>query len=98
MTKKIGSILLIFTFIISLVGCEKKVETGSISGFDENEEYISMWIHTIENTPEGEAYKKSVDLFNKKYNGKVSSGEVGLPMKNSNLILPCGIYGLWEDE
>ena len=70
MTKKIGSILLIFTFIISLVGCEKKIETGSISGFDENEEYISMWIHTIENTPEGEAYKKSVDLFNKKYNGK----------------------------
>ena len=37
MTKKIGSILLIFTFIISLVGCEKKIETGSISGFDENE-------------------------------------------------------------
>ena len=35
---------------------------------------------------------------NKKYNGKVSSGEVGLPMKKSNLILPCGIYGLWEDE
>ena len=70
MTKKIGSILLIFTFIISLVGCEKKIETGSISGFDEHEEYISMWIHTIENTPEGEAYKKSVDLFNKKYNGK----------------------------
>ncbi len=35
---------------------------------------------------------------NKKYNGKVSSGEVGLPMKNSNLILPCGIYGLWENE
>ena len=35
---------------------------------------------------------------NKKYNGKVSSGEVGLPMKSSNLILPCGIYGLWEDE
>lgn len=35
---------------------------------------------------------------NKKYNGKVSSGEVGLPMKDSNLILPCGIYGLWEDE
>ena len=70
MTKKIGSILLIFILIISLVGCEKKIETGSISGFDENEEYISMWIHTIENTPEGEAYKKSVDLFNKKYNGK----------------------------
>lgn len=34
----------------------------------------------------------------KKYKGKISSGEVGLPMKDSNLILPCGIYGLWEDE
>ena len=29
-------------------------------------------------------------------NGKLSSGEIGLPMKNSKLILPCGIYGRWE--
>ena len=36
--------------------------------------------------------------LDKKYKGKISSGEVGLPMKNSNLILPCGIYGLFEDE
>ena len=35
---------------------------------------------------------------NKKCKGKVSSGEVGLPMTDSNLVLPCGIYGLWEDE
>ena len=28
--------------------------------------------------------------------GKLSSGEIGLPMKNSNLVLPCGIYGRWE--
>lgn len=34
----------------------------------------------------------------KKHKGKISSGEVGLPMKDSNLILPCGIYGLWENE
>jgi len=32
----------------------------------------------------------------KTYNGKVSSGEIGLPMKDSKLILPCGIYGRWE--
>ncbi len=32
----------------------------------------------------------------KKYKGKFSSGEVGLPMKDSKLILPCGIYGRWE--
>ena len=35
---------------------------------------------------------------NDKKSGKISSGEVGLPMKKSNVILPCGIYGLWEDE
>ena len=28
--------------------------------------------------------------------GKLSSGEIGLPMKNSSLVLPCGIYGRWE--
>ena len=32
----------------------------------------------------------------KKYNGKITSGEIGLPMKDSNLILPCGIFGKWE--
>ena len=33
-----------------------------------------------------------------KYNGKVTSGEVGLPMENSELVLPCGIYGRWEKD
>jgi len=28
--------------------------------------------------------------------GKVSSGEIGLPMTESKLVLPCGIYGRWE--
>jgi 23S rRNA (cytosine1962-C5)-methyltransferase len=28
--------------------------------------------------------------------GKYTSGEVGLPMKDSSLVLPCGIYGRWE--
>lgn len=33
----------------------------------------------------------------KKHRGKVSSGEIGLPMEDSKLILPCGIFGRWED-
>ena len=33
----------------------------------------------------------------KKINGKFSNGELGLPMTNSKLILPCGIYGRWEE-
>ena len=32
------------------------------------------------------------------YNGKISSGEIGLPMTNSELVLPCGIYGRWENS
>lgn len=34
--------------------------------------------------------------MNIKREKKFSSGEIGLPMKDSNLILPCGIYGRWE--
>ena len=30
------------------------------------------------------------------YKGKITAGEIGLPMTNSNLILPCEIYGRWE--
>ena len=35
--------------------------------------------------------------LNIKKNGKFSHGEIGLPMTNSKLILPCGIYGRWEN-
>ncbi len=28
--------------------------------------------------------------------GKITCGEIGLPITNSSLILPCGIYGRWE--
>ena len=38
-----------------------------------------------------------LELNMKKYKGKITSGEIGLPMKNSELILPCGIFGRWED-
>ncbi len=34
----------------------------------------------------------------KKYpKGKIESGEIALPIEKDNLILPCGIYGLWEE-
>ena len=31
-----------------------------------------------------------------KNKGTIISGEVGLPLKNSDIVLPCGIYGRWE--
>ena len=34
--------------------------------------------------------------INRKYKGIVSSDEIGLKIKDNNLVLPCGIYGRWE--
>ena len=30
--------------------------------------------------------------------GKISCGEVGIPITKRNLVLPCGIYGRWESN
>lgn len=35
--------------------------------------------------------------LNIKAKGKLSSGELGLPMKDSSLVLPCGIFSRWEE-
>ncbi len=36
--------------------------------------------------------------ISKKHGGKVSADEIGLPVKNSGLILPCGSSGRWQAE
>ena len=36
--------------------------------------------------------------INSKFKGSITCGEVGLPIKTNNLILPCGIYGRWESN
>lgn len=35
---------------------------------------------------------------NKKKKGTITCGDIGLPIKENNLILPCGIYGRWESN
>lgn len=32
------------------------------------------------------------------YGGKISAGEIGLPITKNDLVLPCGIYGRWESN
>lgn len=32
----------------------------------------------------------------KRFGGKITCGEVGIPVTSSGLVLPCGIYGRWE--
>ena len=48
----------------------KQPQPGEVKGYDKGEEYLSIWVHSIEDTEEGQCYRKSVDAFNKKYDGK----------------------------
>lgn len=34
----------------------------------------------------------------KNHKGLITNGEVGLPISSDNLVLPCGIYGLWQEK
>ena len=46
-----------------------------------------------------EVLKNLLTIFvDKKYKGVVTCGEVGIPIKDNNLVLPCGIYGRWESN
>ena len=47
----------------------------------------------------GEVWRFEEDIADLvKNNGKFESGEIGLPMTGSKLVLPCGIYGRWEED
>ena len=35
--------------------------------------------------------------FTIKQKGIITSGEIGLQQKSTDIILPCGIYGRWEN-
>lgn len=68
MKKIILESLILLLVMGFLTGCQgKKVSPGDVEGYDEGETYLSLWVHTIEDTPEGEAYKKSVEGFNEAY-------------------------------
>lgn len=36
--------------------------------------------------------------INKKQKGKISSDEIGIPLKDTNLILPCGVTAYWQKK
>ena len=37
-------------------------------------------------------------IVDKNNPGKITCGEIGLKIRNNNLMLPCGIYGRWENK
>ena len=71
MKKRTVGVLLAAFFAMALTGCgDKQPQPGEVKGYDKGEEYLSIWVHSIEDTEEGQCYRKSVDAFNKKYDGK----------------------------
>lgn len=67
-----------------LAGCQKKqVKPGDVAGFDPGEQYLSLWVHSIEDTEEGQAYRQSVDRFNEVYNGTYFADIEFVPRNNS---------------
>ena len=82
--KKYLSLLLVSVFCLTaLFGCGKNVKPGDIDGYDEGETYLSIWVHIIEETPEGQAYLKSVQSFNEHFNGKYFADVEFIPRNDS---------------
>ena len=85
---------------------------GEVWKFEQNLDYlISKCIELLSDKPLFfliNAYTTGISstvLYNilqlslvKKYGGVVDHGEIGLPINENNLVLPCGIYGRWQDE
>ena len=82
-------------------------KNGEVWQFENNiSDLVELCIQILSDNPLFNSYTTGIsskvlenllELNMKKYKGKISSGEIGLPMKNSKLVLPCGIYGRWEN-
>lgn len=84
MKKKRLTILFMSLLICFLTGCQKSnPEPGSIQGYDEGEQYLSIWVHSIEDTEEGQCYKESVASFNDKYDGTYFADIEFIPRNDS---------------
>ena len=84
---------------------------GEVWKFEENiEELISLCMQVLSEKPlfflvnsyttgiSSMVIENILRMHFKKGKGIFENGEIGLPMKNTNQILPCGIYAKWEEE
>ena len=83
--------------------------SGEVWQFEENiGDLVELCTKVLSNNPlfflinsyttgiSAEVLSNILKINMKMHKGKISAGEIGLPMNSSNLVLPCGIYGRWE--
>lgn len=84
MKKRITAVLTVALLVVSISGCGNRTpKPGSISGYDEGEQYLSIWVHSIEDTEEGGCYRESVEAFNDAYNGQYFADIEFIPRNDS---------------
>ena len=60
----------------------------------DNPLFVIINSYTTGLAPSAVAYASDA-VFAEVYGGKTAAGELGLPVKQSGLILPCGATGRW---
>jgi len=84
MKKKLLCAVSVLLAVGCLTGCQKKeVKPGDVAGYDQGEEYLSIWVHSIEDTEEGQVYRESVDSFNEAYDGQYFADIEFVPRNDS---------------
>ena len=84
MKRRIMAVLAAGLFAISMTGCQKSTPNpGSIAGYDKGEKYLSIWVHSIEDTDEGRCYREAVESFNKAYDGTYFADIEFIPRNDS---------------
>lgn len=84
MRRLLAVMLASILIVASLTGCQgKKPNPGDVTGYDEGEQYLSIWVHSIEDTDEGRCYRESVEAFNERYNGKYYADIEFIPRNDS---------------
>ena len=82
----------------SLTGCQKRaVRPGDVPGFDQGETYLSIWVHSIEETEEGQVYRKAVDRFNEQYNGRYFADSSSPGMTAAEAIPTRSMHRSWPE-
>lgn len=82
--KKAAIFLALALAVVSLTGCQSKTpDPSEIEGYDEGEQYLSLWVHSIEDTDEGRAYRESVEEFNELYDGQYFAHIEFIPRNDS---------------